>query len=144
MINGAYSIDSQVHSIRSHDGLCTIRDHCLRAVEIGLDEIGFTEHKDFDPEDPVVDHFDYDAYQAEISDARDEFEDGLTIRMGVEFDYQRWFEPEIDAYLKVHAFDFILGSVHHIDRVMVMSPEYLKNRNCEVHIGTISERSSIL
>lgn len=129
MIDLEYTLDYQVHSDRSHDGLCTIHNHCLHAVEIGLDEIGFTEHKDFDPADPVVNYFDYDLYSREIEKARSDFRGSLIIRKGVEIDYQRWFEDSIGKYLETHSFDFILGSVHHIDRVMVMSPEYLASRD---------------
>lgn len=128
MIDGFFAIDYQVHSFRSHDGKASIADHCARAVELGLDELGFSEHKDFDPADPVVNHFDYDAYMREIEAARQEWGDRLTIRAGVEIDYQRWFEDRIAAYLDTHDFDFVLGSVHYVDRVMIMTPEYHRNR----------------
>jgi histidinol-phosphatase (PHP family) len=128
MIEGYYAIDYQVHSFRSHDGLATIEAQCERAVEIGLDEIGFTEHKDFDPADPVVDHFDYVQYMTEIEQARERFGDRIKIRAGVEIDYQRWFEDEIADYLASHAFDFVMGSVHYVERQMLMTPAYNANR----------------
>ena len=131
MIDNFFAIDYQVHSFRSHDGKSTIREQCARAFEVGLDEIGFSEHKDFDPEDPVVDYFDYDAYLHEIEAARQEWGTCLKIRAGVEIDYQRWFEEKIAAYLDAHAFDFVIGSVHHIDRVMLMTPEYNASRTAQ-------------
>lgn len=131
MIDGYFAIDYQVHSIRSHDGKATIRQQCQRAVALGLDEIGFSEHKDFDPADPVVDYLDYDRYAAEIARAREEFAGRLAIRMGVEVDYQKWFEERIAAYLAEHPFDFVLGSVHYVDGVMLMTPEYLRGRTVE-------------
>ncbi len=129
MIDGYYAIDYQVHSFRSHDGRATIIDHCERAVQLGLDEIGFSEHLDFDPDDPAVGHFDYDRYVSEIFEARDRFADSLTIRMGIEVDYQKWFEDEIAEYLATHSFDFVIGSVHYVDRVMIMTPEYVNGRS---------------
>jgi histidinol-phosphatase (PHP family) len=131
LIDGFYAIDYQVHSFRSHDGKATIRQQCERAVEVGLDEIGFSEHKDFDPADPVVDYFNYAQYVEEIEQAREEFRGRLTIRMGVEVDYQKWFEGEIATYLQRHPFDFVIGSVHYVDRVMLMTPEYVKDRTAE-------------
>lgn len=131
MIDGFYAIDYQVHSFRSHDGRATIAEQCARAVEIGLDEIGFSEHKDFDPADPVVDYFDYDAYMEEIQAARREFGDRLHIRAGVEIDYQLWFEDKIANYLDAHPFDFVLGSVHYVDRVTIMTPEYNQTRTAQ-------------
>lgn len=129
MIDGFYAIDYQVHSYRSHDGRASIAAHCERAIEIGLDEIGFSEHKDFDPSDPVVDYFDYDAYISEIDEGRLRFGDRLKIRAGVEIDYQSWFEDEIGEYLGTHAFDFVIGSVHYVDRQMIMTPEYNRTRD---------------
>jgi histidinol-phosphatase (PHP family) len=131
LIDGFYAIDYQVHSVRSHDGKATIREQCERAVELGLDEIGFSEHKDFDPADPVVEYFNYALYMEEIERAREEFEGRLIIRMGVEIDYQKWFEEEIATYLDSHPFDFVIGSVHYVDRVMLMTPEYVKDRSTE-------------
>lgn len=129
MIAGYYAIDYQVHSFRSHDGQASIHDQCLRAVEIGLDEIGFSEHKDFDPADPVVDYFDYDAYMEEIEQARSTFGEALKIRAGVEIDYQRWFEDKIAHYLDSHPFDFVIGSVHYVERQMLMTPAYNATRS---------------
>lgn len=131
MIDRFYAIDYQVHSTCSHDGKATIREQCVRAVAIGLDEIGFSEHKDFDPNDPAVDYFDYDRYAAEIAQARAEFAGRLTIRMGVEVDYQKWFEEKIAAYLAAHPFDFVIGSVHYVDSVMLMTPDYLRGRSVQ-------------
>lgn len=128
MIEGFYAIDYQVHSFCSHDGRAAINDHCLRAIELGLDEIGFSEHKDFDPEDPVVNYFDYDRYKREVEQARRNYGSQLKIRAGVEIDYQNWFENEIADYLESHEFDFVIGSVHYVDRQMVMTPEYNLSR----------------
>ena len=131
MIDGFYAVDYQVHSFRSHDGRASIADQCARAVALGLDEIGFSEHKDFDPADPVVDYFDYKAYLHEIEAARRTWEGRLTIRAGVEIDYQIWFEDRIADYLRSHHFDFVLGSVHYVDRQMLMTPEYNSDRSRE-------------
>ncbi len=128
MIEGFYAIDYQVHSFRSHDGKASIEDQCARAVDIGLDELGFSEHKDFDPDDPEVDYFDYDAYMVEIEAARAKWGDRLKIRAGVEIDYQKWFEDKIGSYIESHAFDFVIGSVHYVDRKMLMTPEYNADR----------------
>jgi len=132
MIDGYFAVDFQVHSVRSHDGKSTIDEMCERAVAIGLDEIGFTEHKDFDPADPLVDYFDYKAYMHDIALARLRWGNKLKIRAGIEIDYQIWFEDKIGNYLATHKFDFVMGCVHYVNRVKVMSPEYNKNRNARL------------
>ncbi len=131
MIDGYYAVDYQVHSFRSHDGLASIRDQCQRAVEIGLDEIGFSEHKDFDPADPTVNYFDYEAYMTEIEQARAIYEGQLLIRAGVEIDYQVRFENQIGSFLDTHEFDFVLGSVHYVAGQMLMTPDYNRHRTRE-------------
>ncbi len=128
MIDGRYAIDYQVHSTRSHDGNASILDQCLRAAELGLNEIGFSEHKDFDPADPVVDYFDYDAYMRDIETTKKRFHGVLEVRAGVEIDYQSWFDDQISEYLRSHAFDFVIGSVHYVNREMIMTPEYNRSR----------------
>lgn len=135
MIEGYYAIDYQVHSFRSHDGKATIADQCAKAVELGLDEIGFSEHKDFDPADPVVNYFNYDAYMTEIEAARATWGDRLKICAGVEIDYQQWFEDRIASYLDNYAFDFVIGSVHYVDRMTIMSPDYNRTRSAETAYG---------
>lgn len=131
MIEGYFAVDYQVHSLCSHDGLASIREQCIAALSIGLDEIGFSEHKDFDPADPAVDYFDYARYADEIAKAREEFSRKLTVRMGVEVDYQKWFEESIAAYLDEHPFDFVIGSVHYVDSAMLMTSPYLERRSKE-------------
>lgn len=131
MIDGYYAIDYQVHSYRSHDGKASILEQCERAVELGLDELGFSEHKDFNPEDPVVGHFDYNRYSDEIAQAKELYAGKLIIRMGVELDYQQWFQDMIADYLTDHAFDFIISSVHYADGATVMTPEYIRGRDVQ-------------
>ena len=132
MIDNLYAIDYQVHSFRSHDGKASIMAQCEKAVAIGLDEIGFSEHKDFDPADPMVSYFEYDRYLKEIEEARARFGDVLKVRAGVEIDYQIWFEDEIAKYLDSHAFDFVIGSVHYVNRQMLMTPEYNASRTKKI------------
>jgi histidinol-phosphatase (PHP family) len=129
MIETIYAVDYHMHSFRSHDGKASIMDQCQRAVEIGLDEIGFTEHKDFNPDDPVVNHFDYNLYMEEIEKAKQVFTGKLVIRAGVELDYQYWFEESIGEYLQSHTFDFLVSSVHHTIDGMIMSPEFIHGRS---------------
>ena len=130
-ITQPFSLDYQVHSFRSHDGRASVREHCLRAVAIGLTEIGFSEHKDTDPEDKYTAYFDDALYSQEIEAAQNEFNGQLIIRKGIEIDYQKWFEKDIPAFLNVHQFDYVMGTVHFLDRVVIMSPEYNEGKTRE-------------
>ncbi len=94
------------------------------ANSLGMRYLGIAEHKDFDPDDPVVNHYDYRSFWNDINAARETWGDRVEILAGVELDYQHWFEPELIAWHAGHHFDFVITSVHHIDRRMLMTDEY--------------------
>lgn len=92
---------------------------CLKAVELGIGEIGFAEHVDFDPRDQGFGFFNYDRYSSDIESARESFGKRLVIWKGVEIDYQRSFEDEIEDWLLGKEFDFVIGSVHYLDHEFI-------------------------
>jgi histidinol-phosphatase (PHP family) len=91
-------------------------DMCRQARKIRIKEIGFSEHIDFDPRDWGHGHFDYERYTSEIDRVRERFGDTLIIRKGVEVDYQHWFKDAISDWLDDKEFDFVIGSVHYLER----------------------------
>jgi histidinol-phosphatase (PHP family) len=107
-------VDYHVHSTFSCDGRSSINDLCEKAIELEFREIGFSEHVDFDPSDEGFGFFNYDAYKSAIKEAQLLFKNRLTIRGGVEIDYQKRFENQIRDWLKGKNFDFIIGSVHYV------------------------------
>ena len=60
-------IDYHVHSIHSGDSPARVREMCLRAVEIGISEICFTEHLDFTPTDISYGSFVYNDWIKDIA-----------------------------------------------------------------------------
>ena len=108
-------VDYHVHSTESSDGKSSIVDMCQKAVDLGMSEIGFSEHVDFDPSDSGYSFFNYERYSSEIDKARRIFEERLVIRKGVEVDYQERFEKNIRDWLRNKEFEFIIGAVHYVD-----------------------------
>ena len=108
-------MDYHVHSTLSVDGRSTIDDMCQSALLSGLDEVGFAEHMDFEIEDPGCSILNYQKYNSAIDEAREKFKDRLTIRKGVEIDYQSRHLGVIEQWLKGKRFDFKIGSVHFVD-----------------------------
>jgi len=107
-------VDYHVHSTFSCDGKSTINDYCERAIELGMREIGFSEHVDFDPADEGFGFFNYEGYTSAIKAAQLLFKNKLVIRKGVEVDYQSRFEDQIRNWLRGKNFDFVIGSVHYV------------------------------
>ena len=81
--------DYHMHSIHSADGHDTVDAMCRAAIDRGLAEVGFTEHLDFDRDDPDYGFLDYEAYADAVAEARAAHQGRLTIRMGLEFDFRR-------------------------------------------------------
>ncbi len=104
-----------MHSTFSIDGQSTIDDICQSALHLGLDEVGFAEHMDFQIEDPGYSNLNYQEYTSTIDDAREKFKDRLAIRKGVEIDYQSRHLGEIERWLQGKRFDFRIGSIHFVD-----------------------------
>ncbi|MCC7355225.1 MAG: histidinol-phosphatase [Anaerolineae bacterium] len=107
--------DYHIHSTASPDGSSTMEAVCLRAIELGVEEIGFTDHATFDPHDPHAGLFDATGYFDEIDYARERYGQQVIIRAGLEMDYSPDCDKVIRTLLEAHPFDFVLGSVHIVE-----------------------------
>ena len=91
-------------------------DYARRAVELGLTEIGFSDHSPM-PQDDFDNWrmFDrqLDEYVAKIQLAQKEFPQ-LTIRLALEVDYLPGHEKWIRQLAKRHPWDYLIGSVHYV------------------------------
>jgi len=105
-------MDYHVHSKYSVDGEGSIRYYCRRALEIGLQEIAFTEHLDYQPLDPGSGYFDYDEYAKEIGQCKEEYGKLLAVKIGLELGESHLYKEKIRKFLASKDFDFLIGSVH--------------------------------
>jgi histidinol-phosphatase (PHP family) len=91
-------------------------DYARRAVEIGLTEIGFSDHSpmrqdNFD--NWRMNHRQLDEYVAKVRLAQKEFPQ-LTIRLALEVDYLPGHEDWIRDLAARHPWDYFIGSVHYV------------------------------
>jgi histidinol-phosphatase (PHP family) len=91
-------------------------EYARRAVEIGLTEIGFSDHSPMPADD--FDNwrmFDrqLDEYVAKVRLAQQSFPQ-LTIRLGLEVDYLPGQEDWIRQLGRRHPWDYFIGSVHYV------------------------------
>jgi len=110
-------VDYHVHSKLSVDGESSVDDLCSRALELEVVEIGFSEHVEFEPKDPGFGFFDYERYHETLDRAESQYGGKLTIRRGVEVDYNHEHEIQIQEWLEGKDFDFVMGAVHYIDHI---------------------------
>ena len=110
-------------------------DYARRALEIGLTEIGFTDHSpmrrdDFDDWRMRADQL--DDYVAKVRRAQKEFPQ-LTIRLALEVDYLPGHEEWIRELAARHPWDYLIGSVHYVSETWAIdNPHKLsewKNRD---------------
>jgi histidinol-phosphatase (PHP family) len=91
-------------------------DYARRAVEVGLDEIGFSDHSpmrrdDFDNWRMRFDQL--DEYVEKVRRAQKNFPQ-LTIRLALEVDYLPGHEDWIRELAARHPWDYFIGSVHYV------------------------------
>lgn len=125
-------IDYHVHTKCSGDGCGSILEACAAAVSVGLTEICFTEHVDFEPTDPSFKAFDYALYTNQVDEAREDYADRLLIRLGVEIDFQDQYRSQIRDFVGGSAFDYVIGSAHYVGGVLLENHgDYFPGRSAE-------------
>lgn len=105
----------------THTSLCkhargSAEEYIRRAVELGLDEVGCSEHI------PMPDNFDekhrmsigeyYGEYAPSVTELRDRYRGEITVRRGIEADFFPGTEAWVRGFLKENEFDYVIGSVH--------------------------------
>ena len=118
--------DFHMHTVVSFDGHHRGMDMARAAQAVGLKEICFTDHLDYDPlEQMGWMAFDTDAYNAEY----DHLDiPGLIIRRGMEFGMTVDNREQFRKCLQLRPFDFVLGSIHFVDQLDVYYKEYWQDK----------------
>ncbi len=126
-------IDYHVHERHSGDAReSTINDYVLRAEELGIDEIAFTNHLLLSTPDIHVSIKleEIPEYLDEISECQETT--NLRILSGLEVDYIPRDERKIERILDEYNFDIILGSTHYVNDADIgskrRSPAYFRGR----------------
>lgn len=127
MVMKMRKIDYHMHTKFSSDSEADPRKHVLKAIEEGLDEICFTDHKDFEY---PIDSFDLDVepYFKEMMALKEEFKNQINIKIGVEIGLDVEFVDEINNFINNYDFDFVIGSIHVIHKTEFYYGEYFKNK----------------
>jgi histidinol-phosphatase (PHP family) len=108
--------DYHMHTPLCHHAVGEPVEYARHAVEIGLTEIGFTDHSpmrqdNFD--DWRMSNGQLDEYVAKVRLAQQAFPQ-LTIRLGLEVDYLPGQEDWIRQLAARHPWDYFIGSVHYV------------------------------
>lgn len=117
-------VDLHNHTHFCNHATGTMREYVEKAVELGIDVYGFSEHApmDFDqhyrlPLEKVS------LYETEVKDLQKEFENKIEILLGYEVDFMQNV-PMLDSILKAKV-DYLIGSVHFLDGWGFDNPEFI-------------------
>ena len=131
--------DYHVHTEFSDDSEYEMEEVVKHAIEIGLDEICFTDHVDYGvkldhgttgkiprlaPDGQPYRNVDYPNYFAKIEMLQKKYEGQIVIKKGLEFGIQMIHLDEYEKLYETYPMDFIIHSNHQVDDVEIYLPEY--------------------
>ncbi len=122
-------IDSHLHTDVSFDGQSTAQQMLCAAEKMGLTEICFTDHLDYDPLGKDLDiAFDTKAY----NDAYDHLSHpSITIGRGMEFGMMPDNREQLQKDLRRRPFDFVIGSIHFVENLDIYYEEFWQGKTVE-------------
>ncbi|MFH1360386.1 MAG: histidinol-phosphatase HisJ family protein [Candidatus Omnitrophota bacterium] len=118
-------VDYHIHTPLCGHAKGDPEEYVKRAMALGLREIGFSDHA------PLVSHDDPSItmsmdqlpdYHRMVEDLQKRFPD-FTIRLGIEADFIKGFEAQTKAILEGYPYDYVIGSVHYLDRWAFDNPD---------------------
>ena len=133
--------DYHVHTEFSDDSVYPMEDVVKDAIQMGMDEICFTDHVDYGVKDdwdsgtgivyrngePIA-NVDYPRYVEQIRQMQCLYGDRIGIKMGLEFGMQMHTIPRYEALYRRYPFDFIILSVHQVEDQEFWTQEFQKGR----------------
>ncbi|MGB8215151.1 MAG: histidinol-phosphatase HisJ family protein [Anaerolineales bacterium] len=124
-------LDYHMHSTFSEDGEDTLEAMCRRAVELGVPEIGFSEHWDVGPYEANPRFFKPEPWYAELQRLRSLFAGQLVIRAGIEIAEPHIYPQEAAEVLHRVPFDYAIGSVHYVGEHSVFDEGYFRTHSAD-------------
>jgi histidinol-phosphatase (PHP family) len=129
-------VDYHMHSCFSEDGDDTMESICQRAVELGIPEIGFTEHWDVGPFETNPRYFKPEPWYGELERLRSLFHGELVIRAGIEIAEPHLYPKETREVLQRAPFDYVIGSVHFVGENFIFDEQYFRNHAADKVYGS--------
>ncbi|MBP1948512.1 histidinol-phosphatase HisJ family protein [Virgibacillus litoralis] len=124
--------DYHVHSDFSADSTTPMEKTIEKAIELGLEEICFTDHIDYDyPDDSIVFYFDLEQYDEKIKELKAVYADSISIKKGVEIGIQPHLVKRYNDLLADRMFDFIICSMHTSEQKDLHSGRFFNNRSVD-------------
>ncbi len=108
--------DYHIHTAFCNHAYGEMEDYVKRAIEIGLEEIGFAEHMPVMPEPHLcISYDDLPYYIERVKGLRDRYRDKIIIRLDAEIDMDLNRADEVENIIENSGFDYVIGSIHYLD-----------------------------
>lgn len=123
-----------MYDYHTHSNFSSDADHSMErmiqgALDLGLTEIAFTDHVDYDYADPSIDFdLDHKAYIEEIRRIRDVYGDRIKVRHGLELGLQPHLIDRCAHLVAAEKPDFVLCSIHTCHGLDLYRGDYFKSR----------------
>ncbi len=131
-MNRKIRVDLHNHTTRCNHAQGTVDEYIQRAIELGIDIYGFSEHAPMDFDEHYRLKFDeMDAYVSDILHAKERYKNDIDILLGYEVD---WLQGHMDERVLHANVDYLIGSVHFIDKWGFDNPEFIggwKNKDID-------------
>lgn len=117
-------IDLHNHTTLCNHATGTMDEYVKRAIELGIDQFGFSEHApmDFDKE-YRLDLSQKDYYENEVKRLKEEYKSQIKILLAYEVDFMQNVKM-LDVILNAKV-DYLIGSVHFLDGWGFDNPEFI-------------------
>lgn len=109
-------VDLHNHTVLCNHAQDSVEDYILRAIELGIDVYGFSDHApmDYDPKYRMK-FEEIELYETWVKDVKEKYKDKIKVLLAYEVDY---LEGYISEQVMKRDVDYFIGSVH-----------FLKNKN---------------
>lgn len=137
--------DYHMHSNFSSDSVSDMEDMIKQSIDLGLKEICFTDHVDYDVDTDYGPQIIFDEYFNKLSILKNKYKNSISIKQGIELGLQSQITNICSDLVNKYPFDFVICSVHAINRLDLYFGEYFKNKNqFEAYNGYFNELYNIV
>ena len=117
--------DYHIHTKWCHHAVGEMEDYVKHAIALEMEEIGFADHAPGDPDyDPKhrMDIVQFGHYIKSVQQLNHQF-DAISVKLGIETDFYPHFEPALESMIEQFPLDYVIGSVHYVDNILVFNAD---------------------
>lgn len=119
--------DYHMHSNFSADSQTDMEDMIKRSIDLGLKEICFTDHVDYDIISDVSFETDYTSYFKRLEYYQYKYKNNISIKKGIEMGVQSQIINQCSSDINKYPFDFVICSLHAINRIDLYNGTFFDN-----------------